>query len=87
MFSPCSVAKKGKNKKTKKIDVEMSEQNILNQVAVTIGTNLLTVGYGASIGWSSNGMVFLQSNESTLQEGLLTKDGGKMSFIRKFILK
>ena len=55
----------------------MSEQNILNQVAVTIGTNLLTVGYGASIGWSSNGMVFLQSNESTLQEGLLTKDGGK----------
>lgn len=73
-------------KKRKKINVEMSEQNILNQVAVTIGTNLLTVGYGASIGWSSNGMVFLQSNESTLQEGLLTKDGGKMEFLLKFIL-
>lgn len=58
----------------------MSEQNILNQVAVTIGTNLLTVGYGASIGWSSNGMVFLQSNETTLQEGVFTKDGGKLSF-------
>lgn len=46
---------------------------IAKQIFATLCVNLLSVGYGASIGWASPGMIVLQSNETTLTTGPLTK--------------
>lgn len=45
---------------------------IARQVFATLCVNLLSVGYGASIGWASPAMIVLQSNETTLTTGPLT---------------
>lgn len=47
---------------------------IAKQILATLCVNLLSVGYGASIGWASPTMIVLQSNETTLTTGPLTKD-------------
>lgn len=45
------------------------------QVYVTLCCNLLSAAYGTSLGWASGGLPFLQSDESRLPSGPLSKDG------------
>lgn len=44
------------------------------QIYTTLCSNLLSMAYGASIGWASNALPFLQSN-SVLSNRPLTKEG------------
>lgn len=47
------------------------------QIFATLCSNLLSISYGTSIGWASAGMPFLESNETVLTNGPLTKEGKK----------
>ena len=61
------------------------------QIYATLCSNLLSVSYGTTIGWASTSLPFLESNETVLSNGPLTKDGEKLALsycheLRKFIL-
>ena len=45
------------------------------QVYTTLCSNLLSVAYGSSVGWASSAIPFLQSNETILLGGPLSKEG------------
>lgn len=51
------------------------------QVYATLCSNLLSVSYGTTIGWASTSLPFLESNETILIDGPLTKEG-KREFLR-----
>lgn len=45
------------------------------QIYVTLCSNLLSVAYGSSVGWASGALPHLQSNETDLPGGALSKEG------------
>lgn len=53
------------------------------QIYVTLCANLLSVVYGTSVGWASSGLPFLQSNQTVLPSGPLTKEGNALDFSSK----
>lgn len=48
------------------------------QVYTTLCSNLLSVAYGSSVGWASGAFPLLQSNETVLSSGPLTKEGSML---------
>lgn len=53
------------------------------QIYTTLCANLLSVSYGTSLGWASSGLPFLQSNETVLPTGPLSKNG---MYIQKLLI-
>lgn len=45
------------------------------QIYATLCSNLLSCAYGTSVGWASSSLPFLQSNETVLPSGPLSKEG------------
>lgn len=45
------------------------------QIYAVLCANLLSISYGTSIGWASTSLPFLESNETILSTGPLTKEG------------
>jgi hypothetical protein len=57
------------------------------QIYATLCSNLLSVAYGSSVGWASAGLPFLESNNTFLPSGPLTKDGKQAKLTITFIIK
>lgn len=60
--------------------------NTRNQYYVTFFANLLSMSYGATVGWASPSLRMLKSNETTLASGPLTTEGIFSNKILQFTL-
>lgn len=56
------------------------------QIYVTLCSNLLSIAYGTSVGWASGSLPFLQSNETNLLSGPLSKDGKYVDLFPELIM-
>lgn len=55
------------------------ESGTSRQIYATLCSNLLAISYGTSIGWASTSLPYLESNETLLETGPLSKDGTSFS--------